>query len=402
MPASCFTLSRRNFLKLTGSASLALWLRPGLAAPGATGVSPRRLVFVEMNGGCDGLNTVIPYADGLYYDQRPTLAIAEQSVLALNNQIGFHPALARLHSLFNSGQVAVVQGVGHSVPDLSHFAMMDYWRSGHPDGALATGQTGWLGRLLDQLDTSDRLSGLSLSNGLGPVLASQSAIVATLTDIDPPYVPEPFQDLFWSLLTGLAAENAADATLLSTAKKGMRHSRMALDLLPGLAAGSVVYADDETAQLFDWAARILSASADVRVIHIPLPLDFDTHSDQAVTLGENFALLDSALGTFLDDLSQRNLAENTLVVLVSEFGRRVDENNSGGTDHGTASNAFIIGKRVVGGLYGQQPALSDLDDDGNLKMSLSYLDLLATVSQGWMDVSAGSILPAGQVLKLFG
>ncbi len=394
-------LSRRHFIKLSGSAGLALLLKPRFGLAEANTQPNRRLVLLEMNGGCDGLNTVIPYANGTYHDLRPKLAIPADSVNPIDNQLGFHPALKQLHARFQQGQVAILQGIGHAAPDLSHFAMMDYWRSGHPGGAAATGQTGWLGRVLDALNIPEGvLSGLSLSNGVGPALIGQSATIATLTDVEQPYIPEPYQDLFWSLMNGLAAANSADSKLRATAKKGMRNSRLALDLQPYLAAGSVSYADNETGRLFDLAARILAHAPDVRVLHIPLPLDFDTHSGQAVTLSENFTELDGALGSFLQDLADRNLAEHTVVLMVSEFGRRADENNSKGTDHGTASNAFVIGDPVAGGLYGQQPSLTDLDSNGNLKMSLSYLDLLATITEAWMGVSAEQVLPAGRMLSL--
>ncbi|MEQ1530388.1 MAG: DUF1501 domain-containing protein [Methylococcales bacterium] len=402
-----FQLSRRQFIKLTGSAGLALLLKPHLS--NATVISNplnRRVVFLEMNGGNDGLNTVIPYSQGRYYDLRPKLAIPEASVLPLTSQVGLHPALKQLHSRFQQGQVAILQGIGHPKPDLSHFAMMEYWRSGHPQGMSATNQTGWLGRVLDTLAPAQEiLSGLSLATSIGPVLANKSAVIAALTDVDSrPYVPWQYENenkaIFWPLLNGLTAGNANDPGLLAASKKGMRHSQMALDLLPLLTAGNVTYPDTETSRLLDLAARILTMP-DVKVLHIPLPMDFDTHSNQAKQQAANFVELDTALDYFLNDLAYRNLADQVIVVMVSEFGRRVAENKSLGTDHGAASNAFVIGSKVLGGLYGQQPSLTDLDADDNLKMSMSYLDLLATVSENWLGVNAQQIVPGGQKLTLF-
>jgi len=258
--------SRRHFLKLSGSAGLALLLRPKLGlsanAPGS-----RRIVLLEMNGGNDGLNTVIPYNQGTYYDLRPKLAIPAASVLALNNQTGFHPALARLHQRFQQGQVAILQGVGHPNPDLSHFAMQEYWQAGNPLGMTATGQTGWLGRVLDALMPGpDVLTGLSLSDGIGPVLASRAAIVAALTDAsDQPYIPEQYQsnDLFWTLFNGLTDVDSNDSGPQAASKTGMRHSRLALDLLATLQPNNSVYPNTETARLLELGAQILGAAHSV-------------------------------------------------------------------------------------------------------------------------------------------
>jgi len=397
-------LSRRNFIKLSGSAALAMLLKPQIGLPDTVNVvTKRRLILMEMNGGNDGLNTVIPYTQGQYYDLRPKLAIPEQQVLPINNQIGLHPALKQLHARFKLNQVAIVQGVGHPKPDLSHFAMMDFWRAGHLNGMVATDNTGWLGRALDVMGQNQEiLTGLSLTNGIGPALLGKSAIVASLTSVDDaPYIPWQYENHYWSLLNGLADNGVSDTRLLAASKKGMRHSRMAFDLMPHLKPGTKTYPETETGRVFDLAARILGTSSDMRVLHIPLPMDFDTHSNQAPKQTANFNELDNALAVLLDDLADRNLAEQTIILMVSEFGRRAAENNSLGTDHGTANNAFVIGRQVRGGLYGQQPSLADLDDNGNTRSSLTYLDLLASVGESWLGIDAGIIVPGGQVLPLF-
>ncbi len=400
-----FKLSRRSFIKLSGAVGLASLVNPGISQVfGANNShSSHRLVFLEMNGGNDGLNTVIPYGQGAYYDLRPKLAIPPETVLHLNNQLGLHPALVQLQKRFQQGQVAIVQGVGHPQPDLSHFAMMDYWRAGHLNGMVATEQTGWLGRILDSIKQSENtLSGLSLYNGIGPVLASKSAIVAALMDTELPYIPDQYQASFWSLLDGLGAANASDSVLQTATKKGMRNSRLALDLLPQInALSSPTYPKTETGRLLDMAARILAISSDIRVLHIPLPMEFDTHSDQAKQQTANFTELDAALEIFFTDLANKNLVNQTSIVIVSEFGRRVAENNSLGTDHGTANNVFVIGSNVNGGIYGQQPSLTDLDADGNLKMSLSYLDFLASVAEDWLGVGAAQIVLGSKLTGLF-
>jgi uncharacterized protein (DUF1501 family) len=397
-------LSRRNFIKLSGSAALAVLLKPQLGfSDTGNSISNRRLILLEMNGGNDGLNTVIPYGQGQYYDLRPKLAIPAQQVLPINNQIGLHPALKQLHARFQQNQVAIVQGVGHPKPDLSHFAMMDFWRAGHLNGMVATENTGWLGRALDVMGQNQEImTGLSLTNGIGPALFGKSAIVASLTSVDDyPYIPDQYQTTYWSLLNGLADSGANDSRLLAASKKGMRHSRMAFDLMPYLKPGTKTYPDSETGRVFDLAARILGTSSELRVLHIPLPMDFDTHSNQAVKQAANFTELDNALAVLLDDLADRNLADQTIILVVSEFGRRAAENNSLGTDHGTANNAFVIGSQVRGGLYGQQPSLADLDDDGNTKFNLPYLDLLASVCDSWLGVDAGLVVPGGRALSLF-
>lgn len=367
MPSYVPPLPRRRFLKVTAASLTALmaggWPTLASAVP-PTG--KRRLLVLEMNGGNDGLNTLIPYGDGHYYDLRPNLGIRPADVLPLTNGYGLHPSLKYLHRRFGSGKFALVQGVGYARSDLSHFAMMDVWRAGHSRGAAATEQTGWLGRLLDQLaGGTGQLSGLSLASQASPILLARTATVGAFAD-----VPS-------GGLSGLSLVDVPQMLHLTAA----------------------TYPKTESGTLLKLASTVLKASPSVRVVHIPLPLDFDTHARQASRMSRNLLELDEALEAFFADLGDQ--ANDTLVMTVSEFGRRAVENRDRGTDHGTANTLMLLGTGIKPGIHGDPPSLAELDADGNLRSTSSYLDVLASVVEGWMRVPAREVVAEGVSLGFF-
>jgi uncharacterized protein (DUF1501 family) len=215
------------------------------------------------------------------------------------------------------------------------------------------------------------------------------------------YFPGGLDQSFMAALQTMATEDGGDAYALRVARQGIRDSLTLSGFLNQVEESSVGYPPTETGCLLSFAASILATNDWIRIIHVPLPLDFDTHVSQAGTQANNLAEIDGALDAFLKELETLNLTDQTLVVTTSEFGRRVEDNGGEGTDHGTSNSLFVMGKMVKGGYYGDAPSLVQLDDYGNLISTMSFLDLLATVTQGWLEVEAGKVVPSGQVHNIF-
>lgn len=399
-------ISRRTFMKVGGmSLGVLVAGHPLLQSVARAATSnARRLVVLEMNGGNDGLNTVIPYGLSSYYNLRQRLGIPASQVLHIDSTWGLHPSLPLLKQRYDADQVAILQGLGHPNPDLSHFAMMDFWRSGNLGGSAQTNQTGWLGRVLDIIqDSQAPLSGLSLSSAVGPALLGQNTKTAAAESVETGLleIPDGLDDTFSTALNGMAEFDREDAATMNAARNGMKGSFALSSFLSGLNQPNPSYPNTGTGQLLAFAARILAANDWIRVIHVPLPLDFDTHVDQVNRQAANLSEIDGALDAFLKDLNSMNLADQTVVATVSEFGRRADDNGGNGTDHGTANTLFVVGKKVKGGFYGEASSLTHLDDNGNLIVTTPFLDILATLSEGWMGAPASEVVPGGKVYRIF-
>lgn len=410
MSQSGFTVDRRRFLKL--STSVTAWLlctQKGLTHPvtSTLGVN-RRLVVLEMNGGNDGLNTFVPFADPAYVALRPKIGLQPNQVLALDNVEGFglHPALTLLQKRFNQGRLAIVQGVGHPQPDLSHFAMMDYWRAGHPQGLTQTGNTGWLGRMLDQLaPNGTELLGLSVADSVSPILYTSSAAVAAVDSSDAGELGianERLATMYRQRLIEMTATTAGDSSL-DLAARASRQGLDVGDFLALLPDNRVIYPDTDIGYQFSLAARLLAVNGAIplKILHLPLPLDFDTHVNQPARHLQMLTELNGVLAAFTADLDEFGLADDTLILTVSEFGRRPAENEDQGTDHGTANCLFLLGSAVNGGVYGTAPLLTELDGNGNLHATSSYLDVLATVKQLWLGQTDNVPGTEGKLLDLF-
>lgn len=408
--SSPFSFNRRDFLTINSVGLAALLLRGSFSTKAdKLSKGPRRLVVLEMNGGNDGLNTFIPYGLGAYYDRRKDLAIAQSQVLPLNSKWGFHPALPRLKKRYETGQVAAFLGVGFpGKQELSHFAMQDIWRSGYLTGFYDKVQTGWLGRLLDQIaEPTIPLAGFTLAASVSPAMFSQADKNAASEYIDSTSleIPPELTNILRNSFQKMAIANKTDNPVLKVARRGMVNSLPIADLLSKVGKPNSAYSQTYTGYALAFTAQILAANDWIRVVHVPLPLDFDTHVDQLSRQQANLSELDTALESFLNELERLNLADQTVVVTTSEFGRRVSDNDGDGsehgTDHGTANTHFVIGKRVKGGMYGDSPSLTKLDSNGNLIITQSFQDLLATVAEGWMQASAREVVPGGKVQNIF-
>jgi len=391
-------MNRRDFLTLTGAAAAAgvsLWQPAAQAASmpaaGRAGYA-NVLILVELKGGNDGLNTVVPYADPLYYQLRRGIGIKRDQVLQLDAHTGLHPALAPLMPLWRDGQVAIVQGVGYPQPNLSHFRSIEIW-----DTASRSDQylhEGWLTRTFAQAPVPPGFAadGVVLGSAeMGPLAngARAIALVNPAQFIRAARLAEPssLRERNPALAHIIDVENdivkAADRL---RPRGGMREFRMAF---PAGTFGTSV----KTAMQVLAACETSGPGAQDGVAVLRLTLNgFDTHQNQP---GQHAALLKQfaeGMSAMRDALIELGRWNQTLVMTYAEFGRRVRENQSNGTDHGTAAPHFVMGGRVAGGLYGGAPALGRLDGNGNLPVAVDFRQLYATVLGPWWGLDATRVL----------
>jgi uncharacterized protein (DUF1501 family) len=391
LAAGGYLLGRGDGSPATGPSS-ALGLGAAARAGGsAAGVSDRLLVVIEMPGGNDGLSMLVPYADAGYRKLRSATMIDPKAVLHLDDAVGLHPKLTRLH---DRGAV-IVQGVGTPNPDLSHFAMLDRWWAGDLRGDGAPG-TGFFGRLCDAIGSGDDpCVGLSIGTGPTRALVAEKVTTLALPDLDAAQVlaPNDDDDQLRAFQAGFEAMMAgSDDDPFAPARRGGRDalSFAALARSAGDPAGDNAYPGFDLANRLALAARLLATDVGIRVVHTAFG-DFDTHDDHVNRYDSLMDELDQSLDAFLADLDGRGLADRVLVMTISEFGRRAQDNGSAGLDHGTASVALMVGP-VQAERLGAMPSLTKLDDEDNLKATVGMDEYYATVAERWFEVPAGDVL----------
>ena len=375
---------------------------PAPALTANSDLSRRLLVVVEMGGGNDGLSMTVPYGIGGYYDLRPGTAIAADNVLALDDEIGYVKHLANVHRR----GAAIVQGVGSFTPDGSHFAMSDRWWKGDPDGTGAY-DAGFFGRLADAIgDPAAAAVAVATRGGNHPALVSRKVGTVGLSSLSAArYLTGAKSDNpnLYAFQQGLAAfaqggGQGFGGQLRDVDARAITFAESVSGLVDenGLRPN---YPDNNFTRGLSLAMSLFLVDKGVRIVYVPMDGDFDTHDDHVSRHAEMMARLDEGLGVFMDDLAANDLADRVLMMTTSEFGRRASDNGSSGLDHGTASNALLLGP-VNPGRYGELPSFTDLTDD-NFQTTVGMDQYYATVAENWFGVPASDVLN-GNVVPLDG
>jgi uncharacterized protein (DUF1501 family) len=352
------------------------------------------LVVVTLYGGNDGLNTVVPAADQRYQDARPELAYQPGDVLDVGDGLGLNPGLKGFKKLWDARKLAVVRGVGYPKPDHSHFRSMAIWQTATPESAA---RTGWLGRWLDATG-DDPIRALSVEPTLPPLLAGERVAGAALPVSGLPLPKGALGEAFLAL----GAAQSGEGDDLARAAKSIADLRDAARTLndaksrkedqdPADTNGASAGGRGALGAQLDLVATLIEAGAPTRAYSVSLG-GFDTHADERGTQQRLLTELDGALVPFAERMQRSDRGRNVVVLVYSEFGRRVRANASQGTDHGTAGPVFLMGERIHGGFYGAQPSLADLDD-GDLKQTTDFRDVYATLLDNVLGTDAGRVLP---------
>jgi uncharacterized protein (DUF1501 family) len=396
------TLSRRKFLQLSGAAAV------GAAAPLLTmediaqaaqarplPLGTPILIMVTLYGGNDGLNTVVPYTDPIYFSSRPDISYAPEKVLKLDEQLGLNPAMTGIKSLWDQKKVAIVRGVGYPKPNHSHFTSMAIWQSGAPISRL---NSGWLGRWVES-QAVDPMLAISLGSVLPPLLAgdkrSGSALPLGGLVIPTGTFAKDCQKLAKVASTDnklMAAAATSMRTLFSvsnTVTPVLKMPAPVSDELPTVNGGNAG-GDSNLAQQLDVVAKLIAAGSPTRVWSVSLG-GFDTHANEANAQAELLGTVSAALSRFTSQMKNTSRGKDIVMMVYSEFGRRVKGNGSQGTDHGTAGPVFLIGDRVKGGFYGDQPSLSKLVN-GDLAVTTDFRDIYSAVLEDVLKTPGEKIL----------
>lgn len=381
-----FARSRRTFLRNSALATAGTFLVPQFlkayanAAPYAEG---RTLIIVQLSGGNDGLNAVIPHGNDIYYQKRPNLAIAKEDLWKANDMLGFHKELSVLRDLYEKGELCVVNNVGYPDPDRSHFRSMDIWHTASASHEFLS--TGWLGRYLDAQQGLAPYAAIELNDTLSLALKGQEArgfamrnvrqlrtntrskLIQAVNKLDPHHDHPTVDYLYKTLADTVSSADYLFETANKTGKASNdypggdlgRGLRQIADLMTGGCTSHIYYADMG---------------------------GFDTHVNQKNQQEHLFRQYSEAMTAFVKDLKSNDLWDKTLVMTFSEFGRRVAENGSRGTDHGAANNVYLMGGKLKkAGFYNEAPNLSILDN-GDLKYSVDFRQIYATLLTNWLQV----------------
>ena len=358
----------------------------------------RSLVVIELVGGNDALNTVIPYNNGLYYDFRPTIGIPQEEVLALDQELGLNPNMAPFKSLWDQGQLAIINGIGYANPNRSHFRSRDVWYTAEPE---RIGAEGWLGAVIRELDPTGEnvLTGLNFGRGLPRALVCKGVPVASVGNLETYGLMPDLKDEMtrrialdaFSRMYGPTTGKDAVAQVLGQAGTDALKGADILRTAPQLYSSDVEYADNPIAQTLKNVAQVMCADLGTRV-YFARHASFDTHSAELLAHSKLWQDVSSAIGDFTADLTEHGLADDTLILVWSEFGRRIKDNGAG-CDHGSGGVAFVIGEPVNGGFYGEFPSLREEDQlDGDLHFNNDFRSTYSTILDKWLGLDPDPIV----------
>ena len=355
------------------------------------------LVVVQLTGGSDYMNMVVPYADPLYYDNRPTVGVPAEDVLSIDDRFGFNPALGPVKDLYDQGEVAVINGVGYPNPNRSHFRAMDIWHTCEPE-KIAT--EGWLGRVIRDIDPHGEnvLTGVNFGRGLPRAMALTGVPVASVAVLENygvlTGIPDQEQraralDLFARMYSPAIGTGAAMDYLGRTGLDALKGADI-LKTATETYTSTVEYAATPIAQSLRGISQVLLKGLGTRVFYTSQG-GYDTHANQTAVQTPLLSDLSAGIGDFFTDLKEHDAADNVLMLVFTEFGRRVKDNGSG-SDHGSGGGSYIIGQPANGGMHGTYPSLREEDQlDGDLQFQVDFRSVYSTIVERWLGLDAKSV-----------
>jgi uncharacterized protein (DUF1501 family) len=376
-----------------------------------TGKDGKILVVVQLAGGNDGLSTVVPYADDAYRRARPAIGLDGKSVLKVNDYVGFHPNMTAMKAMYDDGHLGIVQGVGYPNPNRSHFRSTDIWASAQPDRDVVS--SGWVGRYFDNACPGcDPHVGVAIGHQL-PLTMQGEKVMPLSIERPEAYRYQGRDRAAYEKLNQATGDVSASNMMPNTMAETTQHQKKIeitpasqLDFLQRTAMDAQVSSDDilrmtrehrgtgypngEFGNGLQTIAAMIAGNLPTRVYYVSLG-GFDTHANQKARHDRLMTEMSDGLGAFWKDLKQQGNQDRVLVMTFSEFGRRVEQNASGGTDHGAAAPMFLMGPKITPGLLGNHPSLKDLDQ-GDLKFNTDFRSVYATILQNWMDTPSKPIL----------
>ena len=390
-------MKRRNFLKNTGLASTALFVpqflnafNPSLSSGSRSG---KKLIVIQLSGGNDGLNTIIPYRNDIYYKSRPTIGISKQEVLKISDELGLNPAMKGLQSLYEEGLVSIINSVGYPNPDRSHFRSMDIWHTASDSNEYLS--SGWIGRYLDNqcIGCDNPLQAIELDDNLS--LAMKGASQIGFAASDPRKLKRQTNNRFLKKIAENGAQQEEDN--VAYLYKTLIDTQSSADYLfekSKIHQSKQTYPKNAFGKDLKQIAELIIADSNTQIYYAGLG-GFDTHAGQKGTQARLLKVYSDGVAALVKDLKSNGLLNDVLILTFSEFGRRVKQNGSNGTDHGTANNVFLMGGNLrKPGFYNPAPNLLNLDK-GDLKFEIDFREIYATILDKWLGADAGLVLGKG-------
>ena len=356
------------------------------------------LVVIQLTGGNDYLNTLIPYGDPLYYDYRTNVGIPQAEDLPINDYVGLHPAASAIKDLYDDGKVAIINGVGYPTPNRSHFRSMDIWHTCEPD---KVGNEGWLGRVIRDIDPKSEnvLTGVNFGRGLPRALALSGVPVASVAVLETYGVltgitGEPERSEALDVFSRMYAPTIGGGPVMDYLGQTGLDALKGADILktaPDKYESTVEYAETSIGKNLQGIAKVLTADLGTRIFYTQHG-GYDTHANQGPAHPKLWTELSQGISDFYADVREHDKADNVLMFVFTEFGRRVKDNGSG-TDHGSGGMALAIGDPVKGGLYSEYPSLKAEDLlEGDLHFNFDYRGAYGTMVEKWLGLDAQSVV----------
>ncbi len=359
------------------------------------------LAILSLSGGNDGLNTVIPRTNGLYRDFRPNLAIPEDQIIPINDELGFHPAMAPLKKFWDEGKLAIFLGIGYPHASYSHFRSMDIWHTCEPD---TQGSEGWLGRAIKDLDphAENVLTGVNFGRGLPRALAKDGVPVASVGDLETYGLLTGIEgedqrtealDVFGRMYSPAIGRGAVMDYIRNTGTDALKGADI-LATAPKMYSSDIEYSSTAVGQYMKNIAQTHLAGFGTRVLYTTSPYNgFDTHAAQAALQAGLWKDVSNTVENFFADLRAKQASDNVVLFMFTEFGRRIADNGSG-TDHGAGGIAMAVGESVKGGIYGEYPSLAanEQEEGGNLRHNLDFRSVYTGLLEDWMGLDAKPIV----------
>lgn len=389
-------MKRRNFLKTSVFATAGTMLIPQFLKAHQSGISSspngKIMVIIQLSGGNDGLNTIIPYRNDIYYRERPILAIEREKILTLNDEIGLNPAMDSLRKLYDDGRVRILNNVGYPNPDRSHFRSMDIWQTASNSDQYLN--TGWLGRYLDSTCSDCEIKPhhmLEIDDTLSLAMKGVKANGLAMSDPQKLYL-QAKNSMVGNLAKAVSMHDNHDN--ISYLYKTLADTESSADYIYQKGQVKGLYGDYPNTQLgksLKTITELIVSGVDTQVYYVSIS-GFDTHVGQRNQQDKLLKQYADAVSTFVNDLKKQGQLDRTMVMTFSEFGRRVKQNGSKGTDHGTANNIFLIGGPPrSSAIYNEAPNLTDLDG-GDLRYTLDFRDLYSSLLKEWLNADDKAIL----------
>ena len=386
-------MERRNFLKNSALAS-SMFMVPSFVKAfenvATSSLGFKKLVIIQLSGGNDGLNTIVPYTNDIYYGERPRLAISKNDIIKATDDLGFHKNLAPLKNLYDQGYLSIINNVGYPNPNRSHFRSTDIWHSASASDEFL--QTGWIGRYIDTygkmpyegIEVDDSLSLIMKGKKTNGIATKNAQVLFSNTQT-------PF---FKKVLEHKEKAHLDEHNLgylyktMIEAKSSAKHIYQKAKVFET----KLEYPKNPFALQLKITADFINSNVNSKVYYVSMG-GFDTHNAQTNRQNKLLDVYSKSMEVFVKDLEQNDTFKDTLIITFSEFGRRVKQNGSEGTDHGTANNVFIIGKNLKKqGVYNDMPDLANLDENGDLKYTVDFREIYATVLDKWLAVNDETIL----------